>query len=139
MTKQTILPKIPSVLIRMALHDLAIVRKDKRYEIDNFYWHEPQKDENKCYACLAGAVMANTLGALPTDNLMPSNFGKNKRQLVAIDCLRRGAVDEAFFELGIRLKNPYELNRYITDYADNYRDFRSDMLRLARDLKKAGY
>ena len=79
------LPTKPSELIRLALKDLAAVELDARYVVEMLEWHLPAVDE--CLVCLAGAVMAQTLGASPDRHLTPSEFPQS-RQLQALDTLR---------------------------------------------------
>ena len=40
--------------------------------------------------CVAGAVIAGTLGADPTRDLGPQDFGENERALYALDHFRCG-------------------------------------------------
>ena len=97
MDKQHIkqLPEYPSELLQLALDDISVIKKDKRYKIDLYYWHKPNKDTNTCYVCLAGAVLVNTL-KFDIKNIVPYDFssaqgeiGKdNLKKLRTIDILR---------------------------------------------------
>lgn len=90
------LPEKLSALIEVALVDLAAVRADPRYVIDlGIYHHKPSATE-PCSVCLAGAVMAGTLGADIVRDLGPYNFGETARdQLHALNHVRVGRVEDA--------------------------------------------
>jgi len=63
------LSKLPSKLgdlIRLALSDLEACESTPGYLIEMDTWHKYSQNEDTCYVCLAGAVMANTLG-VPRD------------------------------------------------------------------------
>ena len=53
------LPKKPSALLRLALDDLAKVERDKRFVVNMNEWF---KSNGHCQVCMAGSVMAKTLG-----------------------------------------------------------------------------
>ena len=86
-------PKPPTKL--SDLIDLAVrdgERLDPNVYVPNAgVWHEPAQDEREqCYVCLAGAVIAGTLGANPAQEVRPSEFPKWNTALVALDHARKG-------------------------------------------------
>ena len=56
------LPYYPSELLQLALDDIAIINKDKRYRINAYVLHDYDEESKTCEVCLAGAVLANTIG-----------------------------------------------------------------------------
>lgn len=136
--KDVVLPRLPSALIQISLHDLAETERLKtKYKIDMSDWVAKQGG-GKCAVCLAGAVMVRRLGAKPTRDadVYPSDFKKNERQINAINHLREGEVVEALHELGISV---FETNnREITDYHENKAVFKKQMKQLASELEAEG-
>ena len=59
------LPDRPSDLLELALVDLALAEADGRYLVNMWHWHLPAlvASDEACEACLAGSVMAFSLGA----------------------------------------------------------------------------
>ncbi|MEN2980899.1 hypothetical protein P7L78_22160 [Tistrella bauzanensis] len=86
---------LPSEAIRIALDDLARVEADDRYGIDMYQWHKPT--DGGCVVCLAGAVMATSLGAPVRDFLVPGDFANRqiKDRLIALDYIRGGLLSSA--------------------------------------------
>lgn len=60
MKKNHELPTKLSALIKVALKDLKKVEKDKNYKVNLSMWHQTF-DDDVCYVCLAGAVLAKSL------------------------------------------------------------------------------
>lgn len=92
----TTLPDKPSALIKLALDDLRKAERDPRYEVWMGYWHtgtwHPQ-ERTACCVCLAGAVMAGTLGAYPADAMFPESYDEETcGKLEALNYFRLGAV-----------------------------------------------
>ena len=91
--KDVKLPQYPSQLLQLALDDIAVIKKDKRYKINTGVWHNPNK--KTCSVCLSGAVLANTLKLNSNIEVsFPHEFkyeigGDNCIKLVFIDTLRR--------------------------------------------------
>jgi hypothetical protein len=140
------LPNKPSELLRLALADLRKVERDERYEVDMWAWHAPDESDNRCHVCLAGAVIAGTLGARPDQDLMPGGRGLDREtglRLEALDALRCGDVTGAVFLL---LANPGDeypaesnpLDRETVDYEDGREAFHEAMAKLAADLEGIG-
>ena len=91
------LPYYPSELLKLALDDIAVVKKNKIYHINTSVWHTA--NVNTCSVCLAGAVLANTLKASSLVSLTHNSLrhryigGENGRdnysKMLIIELLRR--------------------------------------------------
>lgn len=133
------LPNKPSKLLKLALKDLEKCEKDSRYTIDMNVFHLPNK--NKCRVCLAGAMLAKSVGYNPQKDTFAVR--KEKIHIIdkvfAINRLRRGVVSLAFlFFTGIP-GDITKFNRQMPEYSDNPQLFKKHVLELAEDLEKAGY
>jgi hypothetical protein len=134
------LPDKPSELIRVALTDLAKCEAmPEKYQVHMRDWHTPLSSPNVCSVCLAGAVMAQTLGADIGVELDPDDFA-DVNKLCALDDLRIGDVVQALWLLGLVSGSHFyhDLNRKITDYEASPTMFREEMNKLADELEKAG-
>ena len=90
------LPDKLSELIELAIHDLQAVEKDRRYVVNMCYWHMPM--DGVCEVCLAGAVMAGTLGVSPlslVDDPCAEFTESVSRKLLALEAVRKGMVIDA--------------------------------------------
>ena len=134
------LPDKPSELIRLALADLRKCEADPRYVIDMAEWHRPVTSE-LCSVCLAGSVMARSLGRDIWIDLVPSTFESDTRnKLHALDYFRSGHVGLALATMKApeEIISRIEFDRKITPYDSSVMRFYKDMARLADDLEKAG-
>ena len=93
------LPEKLSELIRVALADAKLIQKDPRYKINMSTWHSPANSRiredtgTRCYVCLAGCVMAKSLGFSPQEFHEPSQLDQElERKLRALDLIRSGDV-----------------------------------------------
>lgn len=130
------LPDKPSELIRLALKDLARVKRDPRYSVDMGTWHGLDL-RGKCHVCLAGAVMACRLPTDPSRSFHPENFSLGiEDKLRALDQFRQGKMNRALEHLGV-YDSPVA-DREVTPHAVSPRRFRSDMLKLAKELEEVG-
>jgi hypothetical protein len=136
------LPRTPSALIELALADLEKAENSDRYVVDMTTWHDG--DRYGCAVCLAGSVMAFSLGFdsdLPAE---PADIGgDDMRALYALDCLRTGQIDDGLDYLDIEIpeQRKDELGRWrrnVTHYEDYPDKFKADMRELAADLKELG-
>jgi hypothetical protein len=97
-------PRLPdklSDLIGVALRDLSSCQADPEYEIDMSTWHRPESNGSVCRICLAGSVMARSLGARRDSRLNPAEYDVDtKCKLMALDSMRSGDVQSALFMLG---------------------------------------
>lgn len=137
----TELPEKPSDLIELALADLRKVEKDERYVVNMRDWHAPAPAFGFCNVCLAGAVMAGTLGHSPDECLTPGDLGPTlDSKLRALDSLRLGRVRTALDYLG-RAFDPDEVpDCYIPQYsARNPEPFHAAMGALAQQLRALGH
>lgn len=137
------LPDMPSDLITLALEDLIKVEATEQYEVRMSQWHCPSKayggDFLFCQVCFAGAVMAMTLRSSIVHYCDPMSFDEPiKSKLHALECFRLGNVEAAFSRLGKKSSQGTHFNREIPEYGVNQQKFKSDMRKLAQDLKGAG-
>lgn len=106
------LPDLPSELLTLALADLEAVHRDPRYVVQMHTWHTPDYDKVQCAVCLAGAVIAKSLGALPCQYRGLFNFPREiQDKLVALDLFRGGSIWAGLERLGIN--PPGRLPRYL--------------------------
>jgi len=131
------LPKKLSDLIELALGDLIKCERSPKYKIDMGNWHHPRLD--KCFICLAGAIIAQSLNVDVKTDYYPSDFNDfTERRLNALNFLRGGNVGFAYSTLDERRKLTHFLDRSIISYEDNPGKFKRQMRKLARDLREAG-
>ncbi len=132
------LAKKPSNFIRQALEDLEVIEKKEGYAINMSTFHDPT--DNICEVCLAGAVMANTLGCDPKKSLDPENFTKKiEDKLNALDCFRMGSIEIALDLLGKSIPKGYSTDSVtITTYRHSPEQFKEDMHALADGLQGMG-
>ena len=108
------LPDKLSDLIMLAHEDgLAMLKDDRMKPKWLSFWspsHPSRGDADEdftCHACLAGAVLFNTMKVDPKKLVRLSDWGpKNHRKLVALEHVRTGFYDCALKELGLR----YDVN-----------------------------
>lgn len=145
------LPSKASELIRLALSDLRKVEAaDNVYVVDMGQWHEPGGvGDSRCAVCLAGAVVAQSLGLDPGERFvdhvkgMPHSIDEKTS---ALNEFRKGEVDNGmYYLLG---GDDYELNeelfqgmfRHVPHYTDHTKEeFHAAMEKLAADLAALGY
>lgn len=112
-------------------------------------WHSPYAagddlyKSKVCHVCLAGSVMAQTLGAKPDDWLFPASYKSSlAAKLNALDCFRIGQIYSGIFQLArlnsnlIGLTVLYPKRVPITSYSKSPKKFKSDMRKLAKTLRK---
>ena len=128
----------PSELVRVGLQDLLVMKNHSKYQINMYQWHTPAG--GTCSICMAGAVMVQRLKAQPQTFYKPADFSLLENgALRALDALRIGHVDLAFYHLNIMTTIGSEFNREIEGWHNGRFKFVSDMLELASDLEDAGY
>jgi hypothetical protein len=137
------LPDKPSKLIQLALSDLDWVETDPRYAVDMASWHMPLPANYppKCLVCLAGAVMAHSLGAPPYAPLNPECYreGGICEKLMALDALRRGSLAVGLGFMQLRPPPEGVPNRYpVRAYEADPEGFKFDMRTVARILEEGG-
>lgn len=89
------LPDKPSELILCALADLEKCEADPHYKINMGLWH--RKTFRECHVCLAGSVMAQSLGVIETETVAPSSFpeAEIRNKLYALNRIRTGDLQAA--------------------------------------------
>jgi hypothetical protein len=139
------LPDRPSALVRAALADIEECERDQRYSIesiDEFWerqWHRLSKDRATCNVCAAGAVMAKSLYVNWGETCTPDDFEQDTRKkLMALNEFRQGDIHTALVHIMGYAKNPLEVERRITPYAQSRRLFFRQMNLLADDLEAHG-
>lgn len=137
------LPNLPSALLNLALDDLELVEKNPAYTIDMMAWHRP--NAKTCSVCLAGSVIAVSLGKKPTSNVMIGDLsGSDRRKLLALNAMRSGLPCLALRYLDIDKTDAareYMTSKTygsITPYIINKAAFKSELRELAAELEKAG-
>lgn len=146
MSDSNVLPDKPSALIRLALDDLEKVEKDGRYRVDMTQWHggwRPERDI-PCRVCLAGAVMAKTLGTNLRASIVPRD-SHDGYKLRSLNDFREGRIEDGlhwFYALSgdcpveLAQGQAYRtLARYDHDAPGK---FHADMTRLADFLEGLG-
>lgn len=89
------LPTLPSAVLKIALDDMELVEKDKRYRIHMGTWHSGRAWGDKCAVCFAGGVMAKTFDCDITATCFPAGFGVwNSQIFLALDYIKSGNVLE---------------------------------------------
>jgi hypothetical protein len=154
----TELPDTLSGLLELALNDLRKCESDPRFKINmwRYYMIDTSEDvEQVCHVCLAGAVMAGTLGYTIADLqsdplndpsvkcLLPENTPFESK-LMALDFLRRGHVGYAIAAMKHgAIKYVHNLttvshDRSVTPYEDDKCQWHEDMALLLKHLKEVG-
>lgn len=137
------LPDKLSNLLELALADLAKVEADKRYVVNMDLWHIPTYGGDiypaLCRVCLAGAVIAGSLGGNIRKHLVPYNFDeKTKSKLFAIDCLRSGMIDTAIYYMKQKRPKSMPNNIKVADYKSSPLQWLSNMLFIIALLREHG-
>lgn len=122
---------LPS-LIRLAVADLERCEVSEDYVVDMKFWHVPG-GAGTCFVCLAGAVMAQTLGVDAQVDATPG-WSEERCKLWALDAVRSGELRRA---LKLMNKDPSVADRVdvvIPSYKADPEGFKREMLRLAEVL-----
>ena len=101
------LPDKPGDLVRLAAMDFFDISRNPKYKITMNLWHRPQRYRNKeiCHVCIAGSVIAGTLGGPIGLRIHPKCFDfDTKLKLDALDSLRSGMIDAFFCNLNYIFK-----------------------------------
>jgi len=152
------LPKTLSGLIRIALKDEDRMFKSPMYYIDMSEWHLPAgygpKNNRVCRVCLAGAVMAGTLGLDHTQYETPGSLlpDDESDRLGSLDSVRTGDMFEALVEgrfigiedaivIGTEIKNAIgkpPIYRSQRIKPEKRKEWRKWMFRCAKELEARG-
>lgn len=134
------LPDKPSDLIELALTDLEKCESDPYYEIDMGSWHHPE--DGKCLVCLAGAVMAQSLGDNPKKVSSLARWRVRDevtaRKLSALDYFRSGGIAGGLREMRIRHPIGFPATFKPSSYSINATKFKADLRNLAAQFREAG-
>ena len=90
-------PRLLSDIISLGLSDMEALDPEV-YELNDDEWHFPDKD-GKCHVCLAGAVIARTIGIPPSVFASPSDLPPWETALIALNFARRGHYVRAYLTL----------------------------------------
>jgi hypothetical protein len=145
------LPGKPSELLRLAMHDLTLIEKDPNYKVNMSVWHTGSNSLfPACEVCLAGAVMAKSLGVRRRGVYTPKKCNipvidafreiQTEDKLRALDAFRTGHIGGALTLLGY---DPIDYQKLIPRRKPSYYDeepeqFHIDMETIAKDLEAAG-
>ena len=137
MAKTKTLPDNPSALLTVMLRDLRQIEATPGYEVDTTIWHVP--DGASCAVCMAGAVMAVSLGAPRTVTRAPGNFRGNTNKLYAIDHFRQGDCSYAFWTMSLPEPIGRRFNRTMPKYSKRNKKFHKAVAELIDDLRASGF
>lgn len=102
MDKTTKLPNTLGELLEVALQDLRKCEESDEYTINMLVWYETN---GRCYVCMAGAVMAKSLGYDESHQIghnlpVPIRINDSwNAKLEAINELRKGHIERAMLSL----------------------------------------
>ena len=115
------LPDKLSDLFTVAVNDLEKIQKDNKYKINMPTWHSYNKRNEICYVCMAGAVMAKTLGydRKRTYRFFEIEGIENRNKLDRIDDFRKFDFRDTFIGNQDILD---KLNKFIEDKLIGYRN-----------------
>ena len=83
-------------LMTMAIDDMEALVDNELYIFQAYDWHIGSNYHSECSICLAGAVMANRLGATPSKSVSPDDYDRDTRlKLQALNCTRGGHLSLA--------------------------------------------
>lgn len=129
------LPDKPSELIRVALADLEKCENDPKYEIFMGTWHDPYPSAGVCDVCLAGSVLAKTMGFDPSVYVAPYDHhlsSENSAKLSALDDFRTGDLRVGLSCMGFP-ESVWQAteDRRMPDYDLEPEKFKAELLELA--------
>lgn len=131
---EKLLPEKLSDCLELALADFAKCRESPMYQINMNNWHKPLLGKDVCTVCLAGSVIAQSLGIPPTTPTGPSDFSPhNAVRLEALDYLRTGQIHEA-----VKLLLPGYARPLVPEYSKDPEGFLRAMDDILQFLRKAG-
>jgi len=138
------LPDKMSDLLALAARDLRAVEEDSAYRVDMSDWHFPDPYTGQCEVCMAGAVLAVTVGVDPQEEFVPDTMTLDlHKKMLAINSLRMGNVHKASFtlrgtETAREAARLADLDRGMSDYHIDREAFFADVEKLIQDLRQAG-
>ena len=133
----------PSELIRHALTDLEKCEREG-YWIDMSVWHVGSENEDMCRVCLAGAVMAQTMGGSRKEDINPLLLLDDGRideasynALIALDAFVSGQVESGAAAMKI-CEDDLPEGRHVPRYEDDPEKFKEAMFELVGELERCG-
>jgi len=136
----TKLPDSVGDLIRLAIKDLETCEANPEYEIDMKDWHHYDEGTNKCYVCLAGSVMAQSLNTWSKVTVTRRHFqAEIDDKLNMLDVCRdltphisvSGYDQRSYLYTNyVDMMESGEVFE-VANYKENPRQFKRDMLQLA--------
>jgi hypothetical protein len=138
------LPDLPSALIRAALDDLREVEASEDYRVDMGIWHVRTRPGGPCMVCLAGAVMAKSLGlgagSGDYSSHNPGDFPEEKVKLMALEWFRCGEVGVGLRQMS-QDRKVIPLGRHVVEipnYDTDPEGFHAALRSMADGLEKEG-
>lgn len=103
------LPRKLGELTLLAVADIEKAEASLRHIVDMYRWHtdveahqlkfeDPSHTDTRCHVCMAGSVLAFTVGELPEESWADwdfRNFSSLKRRMYALDCMAKGELTKA--------------------------------------------
>ena len=148
------LPNKLSGVIMIALEDLRIVEKSKKYEVDMSEWHSmrPYNDPNNpiCFVCFAGAIISQSPGVDIDRCVSPSSFKEpDNHKLRCLNYLRCYEFEATFdifnyeelitpLQLNIVKKLDLYFRGCKIEYEEDPRAFKQNMETVAAFLQEEG-
>jgi len=84
-------------LLKIAIEDLDIVRKNPEFKINMHFWLESIAPKCLCSGCMAGAVLYNSFEVRKTTTMTASKLDVHiKNKMLAIDALRKLDIFAAY-------------------------------------------
>jgi len=137
-------PKKLSTAMRLALHDLALVERSKKYKVNMGAWHTKSPfgfmpEPSICHVCFAGSVMAKTLKLDHDSDYSGCEFGDEwPNVFTALDDVRKGHVASAMKQMGRDCDKIPFIYYDSTGYGTDKKQWRKDMWKIVRELEKVG-
>lgn len=140
------LPDRPSELLRLALSDLRKCEQDPTFRIDMGVWLLPAgvntlegRYYDQCSVCLAGSVIAQTLGHPLCLSGGPSDWRLDTaRKLFALNYFRIGSIEAAYLWLVRKKPEGIPFHVPVCRYDENKDKFHKDMDELVHLLETHG-
>lgn len=133
------LPDKLSDLLELALDDLAKTERLPRYVIDMATWHAPMLFSEQCAVCLAGCVLARTVGLDPMEDVgyMWRSLGDEiGRKTDALEDMRVGDLHMALRNMRQKVPKGLPETIDITPYATDRRRFKTELRQTVKLLRE---
>lgn len=130
------LPNKPSEILELALQDLDLCELDPDYKINMGQWHTGGEI---CQVCLAGSILAKTIGVPKNISFDPKGFSPSIRcKMDFLEYVRLGYIGKAYNHL--QRKRPVGVfsEVSVTYYHTDPIKFKTDLRNLISHLKEHG-